>query len=106
MIDALKQLRLISSDSEAVVVSTCNRTELYCHLTSPQQLVDWLSDFHNIERSELEQSLYIHENVAAVNHLMRVACGLDSLVLGEPQILGQIKQAYSTAKTAVRLLLT
>lgn len=106
MIEALKQLRLISSDSEAVVVSTCNRTELYCHLTSPQQLVDWLSDFHNIEGSELEQSLYIHENVAAVNHLMRVACGLDSLVLGEPQILGQIKQAYSTAKTAGAIAIT
>ena len=106
MVAALQQLRLISDDSEAVVVSTCNRTELYCHLAAPEQLIDWLSEFHSIDKEELSQSLYIHQNVAAVNHLMRVACGLDSLVLGEPQILGQIKQAYSTAKTAGAIAIT
>jgi len=106
MVTALQQLRLMSNDSEAVVVSTCNRTELYCHLATPEMLIDWLSEFHQIAKSELEQSLYVHQNVEAVNHLMRVACGLDSLVLGEPQILGQIKQAYSTAKTAGAIAIT
>jgi glutamyl-tRNA reductase len=106
MVTALQQLRLISDDSEAVIVSTCNRTELYCHLAAPEKLIDWLSEFHKIERSEFEKSLYIHQNVEAVNHLMRVACGLDSLVLGEPQILGQIKQAYSIAKTAGAIAIT
>jgi len=106
MTDALQQLKLISDDSEAVIVSTCNRTELYCHLATPKQLIDWLAQFHQIDKVELEKSLYIHENADAVNHLMRVACGLDSLVLGEPQILGQIKQAYNTAKTVGAIAVT
>lgn len=106
MTDALQQLRVITHDSEAVIVSTCNRTELYCRGTTPEQLIEWLSQFHQIDNESLKKSLYIHNNVDAVNHLMRVACGLDSLVLGEPQILGQIKQAYSIAKTVGSIALT
>jgi len=100
MVAALQQLKSLSGASEAVVVSTCNRTELYCHKIQAQQLIEWLQRFHNVDRIALENSLYLHQGVDAVSHLMRVACGLDSLVLGEPQILGQIKQAYSTAKAA------
>jgi len=100
MVDALQQLKMLNRGGEAVILSTCNRTELYCNQTQSEQLIDWLVDFHHIPRAELEHSLYLHQGVAAVNHLMRVSCGLDSLVLGEPQILGQIKQAYSTAKSA------
>lgn len=100
MVEALQQLKALNSGGEAVIVSTCNRTELYCNKTQSEQLIDWLVDFHNISKSELEGSVYLHQGVAAVNHLMRVSCGLDSLVLGEPQILGQIKQAYNTAKSA------
>ena len=100
MVDALQQLKLLNKGCEAVILSTCNRTELYCHNTSSGELIDWLVGFHSISKSELQQSLYSHQNETAVQHLMRVACGLDSLVLGEPQILGQIKQAYSTAKSA------
>lgn len=106
MTDALQQLRLITDDSEAVIVSTCNRTELYCRGAAPEQLIEWLSQFHQVDSNDLKQSIYVHNNVDAVNHLMRVACGLDSLVLGEPQILGQIKQAYSTAKTVGAIAVT
>ena len=100
MVAALQQLKSLNDGGEAVIVSTCNRTELYCHKAQSEQLIEWLVNFHNISKDELEQSIYVHQGVAAVNHLMRVSCGLDSLVLGEPQILGQIKQAYSTAKSA------
>ncbi|NRA52840.1 MAG: glutamyl-tRNA reductase [Gammaproteobacteria bacterium] len=100
MVEALQQLKMLNHGGEAVIVSTCNRTELYCNQAQGEQLIDWLVDFHQIPKSELAQSIYLHQDAAAVNHLMRVSCGLDSLVLGEPQILGQIKQAYSTAKSA------
>ncbi|GEK10785.1 glutamyl-tRNA reductase [Pseudoalteromonas sp. McH1-7] len=98
--EALHQLQHSSQFKESVIVSTCNRTEIYCSLESadPQALLNWLSEFHNIEQRALTENVYVHMNQDAVNHLMRVACGLDSLVLGEPQILGQIKQAFSTAK--------
>ncbi|PCK31012.1 glutamyl-tRNA reductase [Pseudoalteromonas piscicida] len=98
--EALHQLQHSSQFKESVIVSTCNRTEIYCSLESadPQALLGWLSEFHNIEQQDLTENVYVHMNQDAVNHLMRVACGLDSLVLGEPQILGQIKQAFSTAK--------
>lgn len=100
MVDALQQLKALHPHGEAVVLSTCNRTEIYCHHVSKEQLGQWLQKFHQVDASALHASTYTHEGVEAVSHLMRVSCGLDSLVLGEPQILGQIKQAYSTAKAA------
>ena len=86
--------------SEAVIVSTCNRTEIYCNLDAGQgeQVLHWLQRFHRLESGELDNATYLHHDEEAVRHLMRVACGLDSLVLGEPQILGQIKQSYGTAQ--------
>jgi glutamyl-tRNA reductase len=97
---ALQELKHHSVINEAVIVSTCNRTELYCSVedANSQALLSWLASFHALDESALNDNVYIHQNNDAVNHLMRVACGLDSLVLGEPQILGQIKQAYNSAK--------
>lgn len=86
---------------EAVILSTCNRTEIYCfgEITDAQNLMSWLSEFHLVPEQDLSQHLYIQKDVSATTHLMRVASGLDSMVLGEPQILGQVKQAYQQAKS-------
>jgi len=90
---------------EAAILSTCNRTELYLVqegdvTVTQEKVVRWLEQHHNVPASIITPSLYWHTDQQAVNHMMRVACGLDSLVLGEPQILGQMKQAYSQAKAA------
>lgn len=90
---------------EAAILSTCNRTELYLVQegdvrVTQEKVVRWLEKHHNVPASIITPSLYWHTDQQAVNHMMRVACGLDSLVLGEPQILGQMKQAYSQAKAA------
>lgn len=97
---ALQQLGDSSHVNGSVIVSTCNRTEIYCDVKSSgkSKLIDWLSQFHQVSPEDLKPSLYIHEEQAAIRHLMRVSCGLDSLVLGEPQILGQVKQAYSDSR--------
>ncbi|WMN59443.1 glutamyl-tRNA reductase [Pseudoalteromonas xiamenensis] len=97
---ALQELKHHPVIKESVIVSTCNRTEMYCNVeeANSQALLSWLASFHGLNESALNDNVYIHQNHDAVNHLMRVACGLDSLVLGEPQILGQIKQAYNSAK--------
>jgi glutamyl-tRNA reductase len=82
-----------------VVLSTCNRTELYLSVEQQadlqEKLVRWLCDYHNLPEADVRNSLYWHQDNAAVSHLMRVASGLDSLVLGEPQILGQVKKAHA-----------
>ena len=90
---------------EAAILSTCNRTELYLVQdgnveATQERVVHWLENYHKVPASTIMPSLYWHKDQHAVNHMMRVACGLDSLVLGEPQILGQMKQAYSQAKAA------
>ncbi|MDF2154913.1 glutamyl-tRNA reductase [Vibrio sp. CAU 1672] len=97
---ALAQLRAHEAVNGSVIISTCNRTELYCNVKqgSRNELIDWLSQFHQVGKDELMPSLYVYEEQAAIKHLMRVSCGLDSLVLGEPQILGQVKQAYSDSR--------
>ena len=102
---ALKEMLSAVQCREVAILSTCNRTELYIvqegdvKLTQ-ERLVQWLESYHNVPASIILPSLYWHQDQQAVNHMMRVACGLDSLVLGEPQILGQMKQAYSQAKAA------
>ncbi|NVD07191.1 glutamyl-tRNA reductase [Vibrio sp. JPW-9-11-11] len=97
---ALEQLNQNSIVNGSVIISTCNRTEIYCDVKSggKSKIVEWLSHFHQVTPEELKPSLYVHEEQAAIRHLMRVACGLDSLVLGEPQILGQVKQAYADSR--------
>ncbi len=102
---ALKALLSEVECQEAAILSTCNRTELYLVQDTQieqtkQRIVGWLEDYHRVPANHITPSLYWHTDQQAVNHMMRVACGLDSLVLGEPQILGQMKQAYSQAKAA------
>ena len=80
----------------------CNRTELYLSVEEQdnlqEALVRWLCDYHNLNEEDLRNSLYWHQDNDAVSHLMRVASGLDSLVLGEPQILGQVKKAFADSQ--------
>lgn len=99
--DALKTVQKVAGCDEAVILSTCNRTEIYCFGddAEPEKIIKWLADFHQLMPSDLQQHLYIHRDVDATRHLMRVASGLDSMVIGEPQILGQVKQAYQQAKS-------
>lgn len=84
-----------------MIVSTCNRTELYVNTQdeSGQKLLQWLSDFHHLNVQEISNNSYVLTQDEAVKHIMRVASGLDSLILGEPQILGQVKQALVTQNT-------
>lgn len=99
---ALRSLSEHASVEEAVILSTCNRTEVYCSLNHQDDaaIADWMSEFHGLPNHRVSPYLYSHFNDDAVRHLLRVSCGLDSLVLGEPQILGQVKQAYRTATAA------
>jgi glutamyl-tRNA reductase len=97
---ALHELTHSHRASEVAILSTCNRTELYCNTAQPDATVDWLADFHKIERRELAPYLYALPREQAVQHAFRVAAGLDSMVLGETQILGQMKQAVHSAEEA------
>lgn len=87
---------------EAAILSTCNRTEIYC-AADPSVSVhipEWLADFNRLERGMLHPHLYQYKSNEAVRHAFRVASGLDSMVLGEPQILGQMKEAVRAAEAA------
>jgi len=99
---ALRELRATNNVSEVAILSTCNRTELYCGVKDGDSRVvrEWFSAFHELKPDEVEPYFYTHPDKQAVRHILRVASGLDSLVLGEPQILGQMKQAYSAASQA------
>ena len=99
---ALRSLSEHPAVEETVILSTCNRTEVYCSLNNRDHapIADWISGFHGLKPSRVSPYLYTHMNEDAVRHLLRVSCGLDSLVLGEPQILGQVKAAFQTATQA------
>jgi glutamyl-tRNA reductase len=99
---ALRDLRDRGGVREAAILSTCNRTELYCGLKEAdgRQVAQWLSDYHLLRAVDLQPYLYQHTDGRAVRHILRVASGLDSMVLGEPQILGQVKAAYQAANSA------
>jgi glutamyl-tRNA reductase len=88
--------------NEAMILSTCNRTELYVDVAPGAETVPqrWLSEQHRLTEGRIDEFLYHHAEDAAVRHLFRVATGLDSMVLGEPQILGQVKDAYQAARSA------
>jgi len=86
--------------SEAAILSTCNRTELYCSTDDPQKALDWLSQYHHLEKDAIAPYIYTLPDDEAVKHAFRVASGLDSMVLGEPQILGQFKQSVKIAQDA------
>jgi glutamyl-tRNA reductase len=96
---ALAAVRALPGVDEAMLLSTCNRTEFYldCDDAGHQALTDWLHDAHNLDPS-FGDSLFSLEGDDALRHIFRVACGLDSMVLGEPQILGQLKEAYRDAE--------
>ncbi len=96
--DALRELASLDEIEEAVIVSTCNRTELYCVTDSGETaLADWMQNYHQLG-SSIRHCLYHHDDMRAVSHVFAVASGLDSMVLGEPQILGQLKDAYRAAQ--------
>ena len=97
---ALDELRQQEGIQEACILSTCNRTELYCVVATGAEgrVREWWQRHRHVRSEELAGCLYQHQDDEAVRHLMRVACGLDSLVLGEPQILGQLKQAVDQAR--------
>ncbi|HYH41789.1 MAG TPA: glutamyl-tRNA reductase [Burkholderiales bacterium] len=86
--------------SEAAIISTCNRTEVYCSTEEREVAVSWLAGYHQMKPRELEPYLYHYPREQAVKHAFRVASGLDSMVIGEPQILGQFKEAVKSAEAA------
>ncbi len=98
---AYRDLKATPEIAELILYSTCNRVELLCLTAEPdgalERLRAFLSRDDEVSRAELAASLYVHQGPEAVRHLFRVAASLDSLVLGEPQILGQIKEAYRRA---------
>jgi glutamyl-tRNA reductase len=112
LVHALQSCPLKTQAEEIVILSTCNRTELYANFDSDKSdadsraneyidsLIGWLADFHQVPTELITQHAYVEEDQKAMAHLMSVACGLDSLIVGEPQILGQVKQAFSEAKNA------
>jgi glutamyl-tRNA reductase len=97
---ALRDLLAQPQVKEAAILSTCNRTEVYIHGHEPRPVVQWLEDFHHVAKDSLSPYLYTLPREKAVTHAFRVASGLDSVVLGEPQILGQMKQAVRHAESA------
>ena len=97
---ALRDLMRRPAVKEAAILSTCNRTEVYVHSPEPSPVVAWLEDFHRVPKDSLSPYIYTLPRDQAVTHAFRVASGLDSMVLGEPQILGQMKQAVRHAESA------
>jgi len=100
LVGALRDLVDRRPVKEAAIISTCNRTEVYCNTGEPPAVVDWLAGYHQLKTQQLEPYLYQLPQDRAVKHAFRVASGLDSMVLGEPQILGQFKDAVRTAQAA------
>ncbi len=96
---ALRELTLHDA-TEAAILSTCNRTELYCSTDNPAKPLQWLSQYHKLETNSIQPYIYTLPDNEAVKHAFRVASGLDSMVLGEPQILGQFKQSVKIAQDA------
>jgi glutamyl-tRNA reductase len=104
LVTALADITDAGGAREATILSTCNRTEIYCshEQANENSLIGWFCDYHRMQAKEIEPYLYRHPGDEAVRHAFRVASGLDSMVLGEPQILGQMKEAFATAhKTGV-----
>ena len=95
---ALADLTHSQSVKEVAILSTCNRTEIYCSAETPEVVIEWLSRYHQVDRADLAPYLYTHDQPEAIRHAFRVACGLDSMVIGEPQILGQMKDAVRVAE--------
>ena len=101
VVSSLQDARSILAVQEIALLSTCNRTEIYLQGDcSDEQLLDWLAVTKGVELNQLQDCYYCHRGNQAISHMMRVASGLDSLVMGEPQIFGQIKSAYAVGREA------
>ena len=100
LVQALRDLVDRNPVKEAAIIYTCNRTEIYCDTAEPRQALRWLADYHQLKTQHLDPYVYQLPREHAVKHAFRVASGLDSMVLGEPQILGQFKDAVRTAEQA------
>lgn len=100
--EALRNLASTPGVEQAAILSTCNRTEVYMASADDGERLarEWLHRWHRLGGTELDPHLYGYRDAGAVHHMLRVATGLDSLVLGEPQVLGQLKQAYQDARSA------
>jgi len=98
--EQIRQLMELEGIEEVVILGTCNRTEIYCLCAgqAEHELLPWIHKIHDIPPGQLDSHFYRHTGEDAVRHLIRVAGGLDSLVLGEPQILGQIKEAWQISQ--------
>jgi glutamyl-tRNA reductase len=109
--EGLRKIKEIPSIRETVIISTCNRVEIYLHVQDVEKayaaIKDFFVEFFEIRRDSLDTALYLHKDMAAVKHIFRVASSLDSMVVGEPQILGQLKDAFDFAleKKATGVLL-
>ncbi len=104
--EALHSLKKLAIVEEAAILSTCNRTELYCVVSDTDEqgsnntdmtLIQWFSQFHGMDGLQISKHLYLHKHEETIRHAMEVASGLDSMILGEPQIVGQMKDAYALA---------
>lgn len=93
----LNSLVSLPAVNEAAILSTCNRTEIYCDTEDPHSIVPWLAHEHQLSPDMIAPYLYVHQGHEGIRHILRVASGLDSMMLGEPQILGQMKLAYQQA---------
>ena len=91
----LQDLLVNENIREAVLLSTCNRSELYCVTDEEHKIIEWFCRHHKLTPAEIKPAMYFHYDEEAVKHIMRVACGLDSMVMGESQILRQMKDAFS-----------
>ena len=94
--DAVRDLS-VNAAAEAVILSTCNRTELYC-VGDAEMIINWLADYQGVNTDDIRPYLYTLGCSETIRHAFRVACGLDSMVLGEAQILGQMKEAVRIAR--------
>ena len=97
---ALTEVTRANIVREVAILSTCNRTELYCAADDPERAIQWLADYHTIEHGVIQPYVYTLPQHEAIRHAFRVASGLDSMVIGEPQILGQMKDAVRAAEEA------
>lgn len=99
--EGLIAFRQLPEVEEGIIISTCNRVELYANVSNIEKAINdvkgFLSSFHNIPLESLDKALYIYTNKDAVKHIFRVASSLDSMIVGEPQILGQVKDAFELA---------
>jgi glutamyl-tRNA reductase len=99
--EAINALKKSDEVKENIILSTCNRVEIYAGVndidSGTESIKSFLSDFHKVPRDLLDRSLYLHKGTDAIRHMYRVASSLDSMIVGEPQILGQLKDAYETA---------